>query len=97
MAKKRRRRYEHEPLGVLGKIGRFDLIISDIKMPNLDGVELYQRILREYSEMAHRILYMTGDSVSPEIQSFLGEYGLPFLVKPFGLGELLQAIGDRLR
>lgn len=74
----------------------FDLIISDVKMPNMDGAELYRHILLEYPQMTNRILYMTGDSISPSTRSFLGEYGLPFLIKPFDLGELRQAISDNL-
>jgi signal transduction histidine kinase/ActR/RegA family two-component response regulator len=75
----------------------FDLIVSDIKMPNMDGAELYEHIQREYPEMADRVLFMTGDSVSPSTRAFLGDHGLPFLIKPFDLGELRQAINSSLR
>ncbi len=75
----------------------FDLIVSDIKMPNMDGAELYECIRIEYPEMADRMLFMTGDSISPSTRAFLGDHGLPFLIKPFDLSELRQAIGNSLR
>ncbi len=74
----------------------FDLIISDIRMPNMDGVELYDVILNEYPDMRENVLFMTGDSISPTTRAFLDEQGVPVLIKPFDLEELRQAINDGL-
>lgn len=74
----------------------FDLIISDIRMPNMDGVELYDVILSEYPEMKEHVLFMTGDSISTSTRAFLDEQGVPVLIKPFDLEELRQAISDAL-
>lgn len=73
------------------------LIISDIKMPNMDGDELYDCILRDHPELGERVLFITGDSISPSTRDFLGAHGLPFLSKPFDLDELRHAVREGLR
>jgi signal transduction histidine kinase/ActR/RegA family two-component response regulator len=90
----------HEALSYLKRASEgqvpFDLIISDIRMPNMDGVELYDVILNEFPEMKENVLFMTGDSISASTRAFLDEQGVPVLIKPFDLEELRQAISDSL-
>jgi len=70
----------------------YDVIISDLKMPGLDGSGLYDSVCREKPEMAHRFVFSTGDATSPATQDFFRKTGCPCLSKPFDL----QAVRDSL-
>lgn len=73
-----------------------DLIISDIRMPGLTGIQFYAWIQDYQPAMARRILYTTGDSFDPETREFLERSHLPNLGKPFDLKKLKQALNDLL-
>jgi len=70
----------------------YDAIISDLKMPGLDGSGLYDSVCAEKPEMAHRFVFSTGDATSPATQDFFRKTGCPCLSKPFDL----QAVRDSL-
>ncbi len=61
---------------------RFDLILSDLRMPGLDGPTLYQHIETAYPDLARRVAFITGDTLSGDIQKFLQEARRPYLEKP---------------
>jgi len=73
-----------------------DLIVADLKMPHLDGPGFYDRVRQAFPQLAHRFLFITGDAVGVESQSFLAATGLPHLGKPFGVQEIGQAIARAL-
>jgi PAS domain S-box-containing protein len=74
--------------------GAYDLIISDIRMPGLSGIQLYQWIQANQPDMTRRILFTTGDSFDPETRGFLEQEKVPHLGKPFDLKKLKQALND---
>jgi PAS domain S-box-containing protein len=74
----------------------YDLIVSDIRMPGLSGIQLFEWIQEQQPGMAKRILFTTGDSFDPETRAFLERSTLPHLGKPFDLKKLKQALGDLL-
>ncbi len=67
---------------------RYAVIISDLRMPGVSGMDLYERIARERPELLDRLILSTGDSVSAEAADFLRRSACPVLNKPFGLAEL---------
>jgi len=69
-----------------------DLVICDIKMSGMDGIELFGRITERLPRMKGRFLFITGDTASGETQVFLKESGVPFLAKPFDGKGLLQIV-----
>ncbi len=73
----------------------FDLLISDVKMPKMSGVKLYEHISEQDPELAKRILFITGDTMSSGTREFLRHIGLPYLTKPFKIEEMRLAL-DRL-
>lgn len=73
----------------------YDVIISDLRMPGLSGIELHARIERERPELLARLILSTGDSVSPDAAAFLKRSSCPVLSKPFELAEL-RALVARL-
>ena len=75
---------------------RYDLVLSDLRMPDMDGPRFYQEVQRLYPEMARRFVFVTGDTLSPSTAAFTRGIGAPVLAKPFELEELVRAVGQRL-
>jgi two-component system NtrC family sensor kinase len=70
--------------------GQYDLIISDLKMPRMDGIQLFAALREGYPEMTARILFVTGDVIGTDAERFLAESACRWLAKPFRLNELLR-------
>jgi PAS domain S-box-containing protein len=70
--------------------GHYDLIVSDLKMPRMDGIELFGVLRQTYPAMTSRILFVTGDVIGTDAERFLAESGCRWLAKPFRLNELLR-------
>lgn len=71
---------------------RFDLVLSDYRMPGMDGQQFYQVARERYSYLTNRIAFLTGDVVTEETQEFLGSIGTPHLSKPFQLSSVEQLV-----
>jgi two-component system NtrC family sensor kinase len=74
----------------------FDVIVSDWKMPGLNGIRLYEHLQADAPEAAKRIVFMTGDVVNDTFQDFLRERGLSCLSKPFAVREFKAAVAKVL-
>jgi PAS domain S-box-containing protein len=72
--------------------GAFDLIVSDIRMPGLSGMDLYEWLKAQRPAMTRRILYTTGDSFDAKTRAFLEANQVPYLGKPFDLKQLKQGL-----
>jgi two-component system, NtrC family, sensor kinase len=69
----------------------FDLIISDIKMPELDGRALYHELLRCQPELVDRLVIVTGYN-NADTEFFLRETGVRVLRKPFSAWSVSGAV-----
>jgi len=76
---------------------RYDVIISDLRMPGMSGQELYEAILHRDPSLAKRVLFSTGDVVNTETNAFLERCGNNYLQKPFEIDALRRAVHDVLR
>jgi CheY-like chemotaxis protein len=74
----------------------FDLILSDLHMPQLDGVGLYRALTEGQDHRVVKIIFLTGSVGSSDLHRFLKEAGLPLLRKPFNLAELQQIVRQAL-
>ena len=74
----------------------YDLIVSDVRMPDGDGQELYRGVGERAPALARRFIFITGDTVSPETRSFLQEVSNPCLAKPFRVREVRETIARLL-
>jgi PAS domain S-box-containing protein len=75
----------------------FDLIISDFRMPGINGRQFYELAIRIKPALAQRIIFLTGDVVNEETQSFLKSIGNPHMSKPFNLDSVRKAVEETLR
>jgi signal transduction histidine kinase/CheY-like chemotaxis protein len=78
-----------EALQLLSK-NRYDAIISDIRMPGVDGPALYERSVAMDPNYKSRFLFMSGDLVRDSTQGFVQSLNCPCLAKPFALQVLYQ-------
>ena len=72
-----------------------NLVISDIMMPQMDGVEAFKRIKDELQENGIPIFIMTALNRKPWFADLEAE-GAVFIQKPFDIDNLLQLIHDML-
>lgn len=74
----------------------YDLIMSDIKMPGLSGMEFHDRLMAMKPEALDKVIFMTGDSIGKETQDFIKATGKPFLKKPFTMKGLRAEISKHI-
>jgi CheY-like chemotaxis protein len=70
----------------------FDLVVSDIRMPGLTGIQLYEWVEKTLPAMVGRVVFTTGDSFDPDTRAFLERSGAPHLGKPFDLKKLKETL-----
>jgi signal transduction histidine kinase len=78
----------------LDRIGRrrYDVVVSDIRMPDIDGIMLYRRVRELGTGLDQRFIVVTGDTLSPSIRDFLDEARLPCIDKPFVPAEVRRLV-----
>ncbi|HWY74773.1 MAG TPA: ATP-binding protein [Verrucomicrobiae bacterium] len=75
----------------------FDLIISDFRMPGLNGEQFFGLATKQRPGLARRIIFLTGDVVNDETLKFLKSTGNPHLAKPFDLAHVRTIVAEVLR
>ncbi len=76
---------------------RFDLVLCDLMMPEMSGMDLYTRVKEQIPEQAERFVFMTGGAFTPRSRSFLASVPNLRLEKPFELQHLLSLVREHLR
>lgn len=74
----------------------FSLVVTDMRMPGMDGAALYEQICDRWPDMEGRILVVTGDIEGERTSRRLARGDVRFLEKPFDTSALLNAIRDAL-
>ena len=72
----------------------YDAILTDIRMPDLDGRVLYQEIERRWPRQAARVVFITGDTLASALREFVCESGRPVIEKPFLPGEVRRIVAE---
>ena len=76
---------------------RFDVILSDLMMPDMTGMELYGEMARSKPDQAAKMIFMTGGAFSPDAAEFLGRGTNPSIEKPFKAAVLRELVQSALR
>jgi CheY-like chemotaxis protein len=67
---------------------RFDVIVSDVRMPGMSGGEFLERLRRDFPGMVSRLVFTTGDTFATDTAELLRDAGVPSLVKPYDFAKL---------
>ena len=93
-------RVETVPNGVAAlekvQVRPYDLILTDLHMPELDGAALYRELTRRQAHPPRRIIFLTGTAGESEAHRLVQETGLPVLRKPFNVVDLLELVQKTL-
>ncbi len=73
---------------------RFDVVLCDLMMPEMTGMELYARVCETLPDRAGRFLFMTGGAFTPASQAFAESAARPVLDKPLDLPRLERALDE---
>jgi signal transduction histidine kinase/sensor domain CHASE-containing protein/ActR/RegA family two-component response regulator len=79
------------------RVQSYDLILCDIRMPELDGPSLYRTLASERPHLTRHFIFLTGDTLSPEAKTFLDEARVPYLAKPFRAAEIRRLVEQTLQ
>lgn len=74
----------------------YDVIITNIRMPVLDGRAFYGQLCALDARLSQRVIFCTGDIADPTTQQFLAATGAPVVFKPFSLSILLEVVAQQL-
>jgi CheY-like chemotaxis protein len=85
----------HEGLAALEERS-YEVILCDMRMPDLDGPGFYRELEHRHPHLLSRIIFLTGDTLSPEAQAFFAEVDCPRLLKPFNAQKIRQVIQQSL-
>ncbi len=72
--------------------GRFDAVVSDLRMPDIDGGALWSAVRERDAELARRFVFVTGDTLSPLPADLLRDSGADVLEKPFAAADLVERV-----
>src|SRR5688572_7910415 len=81
-----------EALALLRDRQNFDVIVCDVGMPEMNGLEFYKVLLREYPGYADRFLFATGGAEIMGSVDFIFDAGVRVLLKPYNAQALRDAI-----
>ena len=87
-----------EALEAIKRQRDFDLVVCDLVLPGIDGIEVFKQTRARYPELAARLVFATGTDSSQQFQDTLETVDIPILEKPFGMAmlrELLDRAGKR--
>ena len=75
---------------------QYDLFLFDIKLPVMNGRELYQWLKEKHPKQISKVIFTSGSVLGEDTQLFIEQTGRPFLPKPFTPDELKAIVRENL-
>lgn len=73
----------HQALEQIGTNGPFDVMLIDLTMPGMSGLDVYRSLRTQHPPLADRVVFMTGGTSEQVVEDALASVGQPTLEKPF--------------
>ena len=86
-----------EALRILGRDVAFDVVLCDLQMPEVSGMELYAAVRERFPALADRFVFVTGGAFSSDARKFLEDSVAVVIQKPFRLEDMLSLIDRTAR
>lgn len=75
---------------------RFDVVLCDLMMPEMSGIDLFMEVRRLAPDQASRFVFMSGASLSSQVSAFLATIPNTMISKPFDMRRLIELVTDKL-
>jgi PAS domain S-box-containing protein len=72
----------------------YDVILTDMRMPDLDGRALYRQIEERWPDQAGRVVFVTGDTLASALREFVFASGRPVIEKPFVPSDVRRVVAE---
>jgi len=72
----------------------YDVILTDIRMPDIDGRALFEEIRQRWPEQCARVVFVTGDTLASALREFVSKSGRPVIEKPFLPSEVRRIVAE---
>ncbi len=86
----------HDALKLISGGQRFDVILCDLMMPQMTGMELHARLCSAAPDQAELMIFVSGGTFTAEARSFLDQAPNPRMEKPFDAHQLRVIVNDRV-
>jgi signal transduction histidine kinase/ActR/RegA family two-component response regulator len=85
-----------EALARLARGETYDVVLSDLLMPEMSGMELHQAMVARHPALARHLVFLTGGACSEAARDFLARPGVEYVEKPFELEAIRHVIARHL-
>jgi two-component system NtrC family sensor kinase len=75
----------------------YDVVLTDIRMPDMDGLALFEQIKRRWPERAGRVVFVTGDTLSGALRDLADSGRCSILEKPFVPADVRRVVTEVVR
>jgi CheY-like chemotaxis protein len=83
-----------EARALLAKDQQFDVIVCDVMMPKMSGVDLHQWLVANHPRLAHRVVFVTGGAFTSGTRAYLDQLDVQSIEKPFDATILRTLISN---
>jgi len=87
----------HEALRTLERDTSFDVVLCDLQMPEMSGMDLFTAVQSRFPQLANRFIFVTGGAFSIDAKRFLEESVCAVIQKPFRIEDLLALVDRKAR
>jgi len=85
-----------QALDLLGHGEVFDLILSNMMMPDMTGMQFYEALLQTLPDLANRVIFVSGGGMTPQTRDFLATISNTRVEMPFSVSKLRSTVNEVL-